>query len=428
MKNIFLLTLILIIALLFSCGFSMGNNDNSDDDDDDTNPTLIQSSHLVYRGAFNVPGVSSTTGETFAWSGSGLAYNPVNDSLFMTGHDHYQMVGEISIPEPLISDDYEVLPESQLLQPLVDVADGPKNALGVDGAAISDANNNIKIGGLLVYNNYLYGTYYAYYEDATEADRSHFRCSLNLAATDDFEGMFKVGGLDPGLVGGYMAHIPADMQDDFGAAVLTGNACIPIISRSSLGPAVSTLVPATLGHSGPATSVPLVYYNGDHPTLGTYDNETEVNPAFNMSTKINGVIFPEDSKTVLFFGRTGLGIPEYGAGTDDLSMDGIQVPGYDEYYVYDPASPLSKGTHAWPYTVYVWAYSTDDLLSVYNGDKEPWDVTPYSHWALDLPYTDETSTCLLGGAAYDPAKQRVYISFLRVNSERPVIHVYDLVF
>lgn len=408
--------LLYILFLLVIIKYSNAQNDF----------TLLDSSHLEYVGSFNVPQISDDSGSTFAWAGSGLAYNQTNNSLFITGHDHFQLVGEISIPDPAISNSTTDLPLSELLQPLVDITEGHISEIGEGGASLSNNNHNMKIGGLLVQENSLIGSSYPYYESATEEKRSHFKRSVNLDTMGTFQGMYTIGNNIPGLVSGYMGAIPSDWQSTFEASAITGNACIPIISRSSFGPSVSTFSPESLGASIMASSTSLLYYPEEHPTLGDYSNETVANPVYCMSTKINGVVFPEKSKTILFFGRTGLGIPEYGAGTDDITLDGTKVDGFDEYYVYDPANPLSKGTHAWPYASYVWAYDIEDLIEVKEGLKNPWEVVPYKHWQLNIPYTDSTSNCLLGGAAYDPDRNWVFISHLRAHRERPVIHVYKV--
>lgn len=410
-----------LILLYFTFIFSLFQFTNAQDE-----LPLIDSSSLEYIGSFNVPQVSDDSGATFAWAGCGIAYNKINNSLFLTGHNHFQLVGEISIPDPVITSSTDDLPESDLIQPVIDITEGHISEVGEGGAALSSDNHNIKIGGMLVYDSILIGSSYPYYEDATEAKRSHFKRSINFEQSGTFDGMYTVGQNMAGLVSGYMGIIPEVWRDSLEASVITGNACIPIISRSSYGPSVATLNPDSLGFSTIIPSTSLLYYDSEHPTLGEYNNEAFANPVFCMSTKINGVVFPQNSRTVLFYGRTGLGIPEYGAGTDDITLDGTKVDNYDEYYVYDPASPLSKGTHAWPYSAYVWAYDVNDLLDVKNGLKNPWEVIPYKHWQLNMPYVDSTSECLLGGAAYDPDNGRIFVSHLRAHRDRPVIHVYKV--
>lgn len=386
---------------------------------------LLDSSSLEYLGAFNVPDVSGSE-NSFAWVGTGIAHNPANNSLFIVGHDHYQRVGEISIPEPGKTDDCVSLPTASVIQGATDITEGHLTEIGVNGAALDNSNRNIKIGGLLVNNDKLYGTSYAYYENAYDVERSHFSSGLKLSDQGDYDGMYTVGSDDPGRIGGYMANVPKEWQDSLGATALSGNACIPIIARSSLGPCISTFNPDKMGESDPNDSKSLVYYTNEHPTLGTFPNEDSANPVYCMSTKVRGVVFPERSKSIIFFGRTGLGIPEYGAGTADISLDGQKVDGYDEYYVYDPASPQTKGPHAWPYRCYAWAYDVQDFTAVLRGEKEPWEVVPYSHWIIELPFTADTSAFLLGGAAYDPSTDRIFIYQKKVNNAKPLIHVFKV--
>ena len=46
---------------------------------------LLQQSDLKYEGAFRLP-VGPTDQTSFAYGGTGMAYNPARNSLFMVGH------------------------------------------------------------------------------------------------------------------------------------------------------------------------------------------------------------------------------------------------------------------------------------------------------------------------------------------------------
>src|SRR5207253_7675518 len=56
---------------------------------------LLQPANLVYQGAFRVP-EGSTNQTSFSYGGTALTYNPINNSLYLTGHDWYQLSAEIS--------------------------------------------------------------------------------------------------------------------------------------------------------------------------------------------------------------------------------------------------------------------------------------------------------------------------------------------
>ena len=130
------------------------------------------------------------------------------------------------------------------------------------------------------------------------------------------------------------------------------------------------------------------------------------------------------TRTVLYFGRNGLGPDCYGSGTADPSLDGTTAPDGGPY-CYDPTNSY-KAPHAYPYRYQVWAYDLNDFAEVKAGTKQPWDVVPYGVWPLNLP-TPESST-RLGGVGYDAQRQLLYVSQLRGDpdgyAERPLIHTF----
>ena len=208
-----------------------------------------------------------------------------------------------------------------------------------------------------------------------------------------------------------MTTIPSEWQTLLGGPVLTGHCCTSIISNQSWGPALSVFDPANLGISATTPSIPLVYYNATHPTLGVWSNTTIANPTFNMSSTATGVVFPTGTRSVLVFGSTGTGVPCYGDG----GPCGDQANSY-------------KGTHAYPYTYYVWAYDANDLLAVKNGTKNPWDVRPYTTWGFTLPFSTTSDFNIINGVAYNPITKKLYIAQKNGDGARPVIHVFRVNF
>ena len=394
---------------------------------------LLQESDLEYLGAFRVPqgdfGSPLYTG--FNYGGRALAFNPINNSLFLTGHSWYQLTAEISIPQIVNSTDLRDLNTAAVLQPFADVTEGNRSNIGEGGAAV-DTSGEI-VGGFLVWDNKLVGTVYGYYDAASVVELSHFTSGLTLSATGDFHGMYKVGEApataNPAFVDGYMTRIPADWQSQFGGPALTGNCCLSIISRTSLGPAASVFDPGRLGIDNPVAATPVLGYPIDHPTLGTYgDQRTDV--LFNGSMSISGIVFPEGSRSVLFFGRRGVGDFCYGEGVSDPALHKTYCdPDYpDVYCCYDPVNG-SKGGHSYPYVYLVLAYDALDLLSVKNGQKQMWEIVPYGAWQLDFPFANDNANII--GAAYDPSTQRLYLSEDGGDTpgccgHLPIIHVYHL--
>lgn len=394
---------------------------------------LLQFSDLQYQGAFRVPqgDYGSPTYSGFNFGGTGLTFNPGNNSLFMVGHAWYQLVGEISIPPEKIASDLSALNTAEMLQPFADPTEGNRSHLGEGGAAVNTSGT--PLGGFLVWDDKLIGTAYGYYDAASVVKLSHYVSGLELAKPDDFQGMYQVGekpGVpNPAFVDGYMAKIPQEWQRAFGGPALTGNCCLSIISRTSLGPAASVFDPDQLGKENPVEATPVVGYPIDNATLGRYgDKDPEA--LFNGSMSINGMVFPEGSQSVLFFGSRGKGEFCYGEGVSDPELHNTHCdPKYPTVLCcYDPVNG-AKGGHSYPYVFLVMAYDVRELLQVKNGEKKMWEVRPYGVWELDLPFADDNRRIL--GAAYNPLSQKIYLA--QGGGDRPgccgslpLIHVYRL--
>lgn len=170
------------------------------------------------------------------------------------------------------------------------------------------------------------------------------------------------------------------------------------------------------------------------------------------------------SKSILYFGYHGLGKHDYGQPSDDpVYADVCEAPdscvtgpkgwlvcedpmdcttgrkglpedplcdgsGADGCF-YNPTGMGAKGPHAYPYVYQVWAYDADELASVKDGIKEPWDVQPYAVW--QLPFS-VTPTDLFGGAAaYDAESGRLFVAAPQAEKhgcceELPLIHVFQV--
>jgi hypothetical protein len=394
---------------------------------------LLQEADLVYLGAFRVPqeDYGSPQYSGFNFGGTALTYNPTNDSLFLVGHNWYQLTAEISIPAIVNSTVLDDLNTATVLQPFADVTEGNRSNLGDGGTAVDTSGE--PLGGFLVQDDLLIGTAFGYYDAGNVVRLSHFTSTLDLAAVGDFHGMFAVGSApaipNPAFVDGYMGLVPPEWQASFGGPALTGNCCLSIISRTSLGPAVSVFAPAGLGTVDPVPAAPLVGYPIDHPTLGTYGDQSS-SVLFNGSMGIHGVVFPQATRSVLFFGKRGTGTFCYGEGVSDPALDLTNCdPAYpDVLCCYDPAN-ASKGGHSYPYVYLALAYDALDLLAVKDGQKQPWEIVPYAEWQLALPFAQEYADIL--GAAYDPATQRIYLTqdggdLPGCCGHLPVVHVYQV--
>ena len=259
---------------------------------------LLQLTDLIYQGSFRTPaGAPPGYAGGLDYGGTAIAFNPNNNSLFLVGHDWYQLSAEITIPATL-SRDANALPNSAFIQPLTDALEGKIRR-------VTDSTNIVKIGGQLVYRGKLYITDYAYYDGNGSQQLSHFYRPLNLGVQGQVQGPFRVGPLGAGFYDGFFSLIPTEWQSALGGPVLNGNCCLSIISRTSFGPSAFAIDPENIGVNQNAVS--LLYYTSDHDE-GSFDGN---------STQVFGAVFPNGSRSILFFGRQGLGRPCYGEGTSD---------------------------------------------------------------------------------------------------------------
>lgn len=361
------------------------------------NEPMLTQNDLIYEGSFQLPN-GPTNQTSFAFTGNGLAYDAADNSLFITGHSWYQYTAEISIPTPVQAQNISSLPTAKLLQPLTDALDGNLNAIAPTDAASKS------IGGYLVYNGKLIISAFDFYDASGVQSTSHFVRSLTLSAPNTLQGPYRVGTQYPGFVSGYMALIPPEWQPLFGGPALTGNCCLNIVSVQSNGPAASVFDPSQLGSQTTTPATPVVGYPYSEK-LSAWASTSDV---FNGTTQITGLVFPQGTSSVLFFGRQGTGTFCYGPGTSDPSQAGQPADNGVDQWCYDPTEG-AKGGHAYPYFYQVWEYNANDLLKVKQGLESQYSVKPYSIWQLHLPFTTAATQISIGGAAYNSSTNTIYL-------------------
>ena len=358
---------------------------------------LLQKADLVYEGAFRVPGGGEDR-ETLNYGGTSLGYNPINNSLFLIGHDQYNRTAEISIPDVVNSANLSDLRTATLLQPFRDATEGRLKNINPNDP------NSQKIGGHLVFGDRLIITGFSTYDGAGTQSASHFARPLSLSTSNQVVGPVAVGSRVH-YTSAYMTLIPPEWQSPFGGPALTGNCCRSIINYQSHGPALSVFNPDDIGQVDPVPATDLLFYTSRNQ-LGP--GQSTQNPYFNLTTRVEGVVFPNGTRSVLFFGSHGIGPYCYGTGAKCKDV-----------------AKQDKGTHAYPYVYQVWAYDANELLQAKSGRKAPHKLRPYAIWNFNLPF-ERDGAHSLGGAAYDPASKRVYLSQPRGDKKLPIIHVYRL--
>lgn len=365
---------------------------------------------VMYVGGFRLP-AHSANGDTFEFGGRQLTYNPASNTLFVGSRGG--RVAEVSIPSAVRTSNAAAMPFAEYRQPFFDPTEGNLSQITGEGVALD---------GLLVYGNRLYGTASVFYDALNSQRVSHYSRSLQLNERS-FSGWSRVWDTaKTGYVAGTMSVIPAEWRALLGGAATTGQCCIPVISRTSLGPSAFAFDPANIGQASVSAS-PLLYYTSEHATLGQWNASS---PVYGSTTQMGGVAIIASTRTALYFGRNGLGPNCYGNGTSDQSLHGKMSPD-GVPYCYDPSSN-DKGTHAYPYRYQIWAYDLNDFAAVKAGTKNAWDVTPYAVWPIELPTPEPTVR--FGGVGYDAERQLLYVSQLYADRDgyayRPVIHTFQI--
>jgi hypothetical protein len=345
-----------------------------------TLPTrLLQPGDLVHQGSFTIPSMREpNNGHPCEWTQGVIAFNPANESLFLVCLTWTQFVAEIKIPA-LGGQATELQSPRDALEGRIHRIQPPKAGPG-----------SKQIGGMHVAGDQLIVSAFVYYDadPATGATASHFVRSTDLSSAS-VQGPFRVGSLNPAFYAGYFAPVPAAWQSALGGDLLNGQCCLSIISRTSYGPSVSSVRQADLlaaRNASPATM--LIGYPADR-ALAAWNS---TGPLFNGTTIMRGVLLPDNTATVLFFGRHGMG-----------------------KFVY------AGGTNAPPYEPHVWAYNAHDLAAVRRGNKRPWDVRPYATWKLA-----DNLGADIGGVALDPATGRIFVTENHGDGVKPRIHVFTI--
>lgn len=380
-----------------------------------TAPPLLTADRLKHVGYFRLPRDGSN-GRSFEYGGGPIAYDRAEHTLFV-GSLNGRAVAEVSIPSvtggafATYVQGFQDPTEGKVIQAL-----GP------------NPMNEDTLPGLLVVGSQLIGTASIYYDSDNHQRRSHYRRSRLLSPSGqvtDFVGAWRADRT--GYVAGYLAHVPPEWQARLKGSIVTGQFGIPIIGRASFGPSAFALAPAFTAwplELLPAT--PLVYYTGDHPTIGGWNEDSTL--TFGPTTIGGGLALIDGTATALFFGRTGIGPYGYGKGTADPTLHGQVDPTDQGTWVYDPVNPY-KGTHAYPYRYQIWAYDLNDWAAVAAGTKQPWEIVPYGVWPLVLP-TPEASFRGIGGVDYNPALRHLYVSQLSADEDgyahRAYIHVIEI--
>jgi hypothetical protein len=366
----------------------------------------LHAHHLVYKGAFAFPRNSS--GNDWTYGGHALAYYPRGDrqsvpdgypgSLYTVGHAWYQLVGEISIPRPVISGNYESLPRAAVLRSQVDITGGR-----LDNCIYYDEDGNgqeclyREVAGLeyLPNINRIVWNLRDWYNVGGQDLDSLGWSNLKMRRA---RGMWYIGPrfsseFHNGKTCDYLFLAPESFASTCleGKRLISGNHRGAGAFGGSQGPTLYALAPWEDGKPQPPRAeldaLALVYYPEvleciENPELCHF-------PGYRTADIWAGGAWIEagDKSAVLIFGRKGLGPNYYGPGNLDC----------DPY----------KGWHADPYEPQILFYDPADIVKVREGAMKPWQVVPYEV-AVPRGVMLAGDCASFGAVAYDSKRRMIY--------------------
>lgn len=373
---------------------------------DPRNLPRLKISDLQYQGAFRLS--QGTFGDSsLNYSQGPIAYHATRHSLFIVGHAHHQAIAEFAIPGLVVSDKVEDL--NRVEQPL--------QAFSTVLNRTSDGNPQSmnRVGGLYVTDGKLIVNVYEYYD--APGDNTHTTLvieDVDNIADSSIQGYFSMSGL--AHASGWISEIPSEWQILFGNSHLTGfSSGIPIIGRTSVGPAAFGFDPDSIGLAGTMINTEAFQnfslQNRLHEDLSNSDLDNDL--WTHLSAATYGFIVP-GTRTYLTVGSSGG--HDSGVGYKITQDNGNLCGGYCSYESADNSS-------------YYWLWDTLDWLRVKEGELEAHEVRPYAFGPFPNPL-DNGRMNAIGGGAYDTENGLLYLSLQRADNQAgtysnpPIIAAY----
>ena len=501
MKYLKRLTTILVISFIFtSCNFPMVEDnpevpiaapiteeivapqqdtpDNSSEESvTDSNPNenivfesptaLIQPEDLAYLGAFRLPDGAERP-FTFEYGGNAMTLIPrdaiaghLPGGLVITGHDRLPygemtnggQVAEITIPQPVISNDVYAIPMAEFIQPFSDVARG--QFMGLDelpriGLAYLDHPSS---------GPFIHITWGAHFQE-DEANRpSHAWFSPDFS-NPNFQGEWYLENVNLYSANGYLFTIPEGWAEKFTQGRLLASGRYRDGGWSGMGPNIYAYQPWQSDGSVPGneSQIPaiqlLAYQNSEmaenfDQALNDYSHADEWEGAAWLSTKTGKM-------AIIFTGTKATGEKTwYGwrnpQGAEFPCIETELRNQFTTCYLANgsscPAEDLNgcsghndyRGWWSSEFEAQILFYNPNDLAMVAAGMMEPWQPQPYVVMSLEdvlFKNPDQVETEMLGdglqaihrigAATYDSQHGLLYVLEMFADGAKPVVHVWQV--
>jgi len=402
---------------------------------------LLHPGDFSYLGAFRLPGPSG--GSNWSYSGYAMAYSPNGDpdgpaddhpgSLFVVGHDHHQMISEVSIPAPVepAAGDASLLEMARTLQAFREITGGMFGELEIPraGLAVLPPQGEQTTPKL----HYCWGQHFQDFAS------SHGWCDLDLS-DPRATGPWYFGAYTNYVSNDYLFPIPSEWAQVNTPGRLLASGRFRDGLWAGRGPALFAYGPWN-GGNPPAPGqridsiTPLLLYGVPQPGISEIGiSDSMAMRGFNEPDEWSGGAWltANGRSTVVFVGTKATGRSWYGyANGVEYPIDSNDTP--DDYpevpeWPYDDRGYWSEGIEA-----QIIFFDPDELAAVARGDMETWEPQPYAtlsidQWLFDPGFDLERGKrYLVGAAAFDRENGILYVvERLADEEEKSLIHVWRI--
>lgn len=315
-------------------------------------------------------------------------------------------MGEITIPVPVITDNFTDLHRAEILQPPVDTTGG---LMATTCAACSTCDcADWDIGGLEFLSGIdrLAWTIYDWYNVGAEDLPSLGWTTPEMSSPS---GVWHIGPRPNDLddrfhnakTSDYLLSAPEAIATDFlgGRSLLSGYHRESGALGGSQGPTLYASAPWLDGNPPDAGSdidaIPLFYYRWFiECTEGQYD--TCDFGGYRVDDQWGGGVWIDtgELKGIFIFGLKGLGENCYG----DPGVECVA-----------PACIIDHGYHSDPYEPRVLFYDPDQVLEIVGATRNPWDIQPYTYFSPKDEVFDPDCG-FLSAVAFDRVRGLIYVA------------------
>jgi len=383
--------------------------------------SVINPEDLTYLGAFRLPEASG--GSSWEYSGHGLTHRPAADqaqntsgTLYGFGHDQQLMVSEISIPEPVISQNLSDLNMAETIQPFANISSGLFNP----------EEMVIPRAGLAYHDEMLY---FAFGQHIQGFEASHGSASLDLTQV---QGAYIFGDYSNYVTNDYLLEIPTEWAEALGGYPLASGRAREGL-WSGRGPALFAYQPDMIEGDTLTNIIPLLLYGEQQAGLPEIvSDESMAMEGYHDADHWWGAewLMAGENAAVIFAGTKALGDEWYGFANgvvwdydcaDDNSCPDVPDFPYDD-----------RGFWAEDYQAQIIFYDPTQLVAVAHGELESWQPQPYAVmdlteylFAPELDYYNYKRD-LIGAIAFDREKGRLYVVERLADGAKSVIHVWQV--